>query len=325
MQAKKEKASLNQGPCETQLPGRERRTVSELSLGGLLNETFAVYGANLGPILLISAIVQVPASLFTLAPIPALVEIFALGAVSIVATALVHGSITWAVAHHYVNGVVDVRACFRRAWWRILSLVTLFLIAGAAVLGWYLIASALGGPALTGTSSTTDASDSVSAVTSILAIGYFLLLIYLMVYFGFAPQAAIIEGCRPLEALKRSMLLVRKRWWMVFVRLLALSLIVLGMFIALMLPAVLLASAEEPVAIADTLSFLSDMVVAVLVSPLVAIGGALIYFDLRARKEGYDSETLSGEVSMAGAAKRETDVAVGPETNLFETTGRGGL
>ena len=325
MSAKEEKASLNQGSYETQMPERQRRTVSELSLGGLLNETFAVYGANLWPILLISAIVQIPAALFTLAPMPEPVRLFALGAVSIVATALVHGSITWAAAHHYVDGAVDVRACFRRAWWRILSLVTLSLIAGVAVLGWYLLVSAVGGPALADTSSTADASESMSAAASMLAIGYFVLLVYLMVYFGFAPQAVIVEGCRPVEALKRSLALVRRRWWMVFVRLIALSLIVLGMFIALTLPAMLIASAEEPIAIADTLSFLSDMVVAVLVSPLVAIGGTLLYFDLRARKEGYDSEALSREVSMAGAARRESDAAVGPGANLFETTGRGGL
>ena len=325
MSAKKEKASLNQGSYETQTPERQRRTVSELSLGGLMNETFAVYGANLGPILLISAIVQIPAALFTLAPMSDLVELFALGAVSIVATSLAHGSITWAVAHHYVDGTVDVRACFRRAWWRILSLGTLFLIVGAAVLGWYLLVSAVSGPALADPSPAADGSESVSAVASILAIGCFFLLVYLMVYFGFAPQAVIMEGRRPLEAIKRSLALVRRRWWMVFVRLIALSLIVLGMFIALSLPAQLIASAEEPIAIADTLSFLSDMVVAVLVSPLVAIGGTLIYFDLRVRREGYDSEALTREVSMAGAARREADVTVGPGTNLFETTGRGGL
>ena len=322
MSAKKEKASLNQGSYETQTPERQRRTVSELSLGGLLNETFAVYGANLGPILLISAIVQIPAALFTLAPMPELVRLFSLGAVSIVATALV----TWAVAHHYVDGAVDVRACFRRAWWSILSLGTLSLIAGAAaVLGLYLLVSVAGDPALADTSSTAVASDSISAVASVLAIGCFFLLVYLMVYFGFAPQAVIIEGRRPLNALKRSLALVRRRWWMVFVRLIALSLIVLGMLIVLTLPAALIASAEEPIAIADTLSFLSDMVVAVLVSPLVAIGGTLIYFDLRVRREGYDSEALTREVSTAGAARREADVTVGPGTNLFETTGRGGL
>ena len=315
---------MNQGSYETQTPERQRRTVSELSLGGLLNETFAVYGANLGPILLISAIVQIPAALFTLAPMSELVELFALGAVSIVATSLAHGSITWAVAHHYVDGTVDVRACFRRAWWRILSLGTLFLIVGVAVLGWYLLVSAVSGPALADPSAA-DASESVSAAASILAIGCFFLLVYLMVYFGFAPQAVIMEGRRPLEAIKRSLALVRRRWWMVFVRLIALSLIVLGMFIALSLPAQLIASAEEPIAIADTLSFLSDMVVAVLVSPLVAIGGTLIYFDLRVRREGYDSEALTREVSTAGAARREADAAVGPGTNLFETTGRGGL
>ena len=294
--------------------------MSELSLGGLLNETFAVYGANLGPILFISAIVQVPAALFTLAPLSG--QLFALGVVSIVATALV----TWAVAHHYADGAVGARACFRRAWWRALSLGTLSLIAGAAtVLGLYLLVSAAGDPALADTSSAADASASVSAAASILAIGCFFLLVYLMVYFGFAPQAVIMEGCRPLEALKRSLALVRRRWWMVFVRLIALSLIVLGMFIALSLPAQLVASAEEPIAIADTLSFLSDMVVAVLVSPLVAIGGTLIYFDLRVRREGYDSEALSEEVSTAGAARREADATVGPGTNLFEPTGRGGL
>lgn len=312
---------MNQGSYETQTPERQRRTVSELSLGGLLNETFAVYGANLGPILLISAIVQIPAALFTLAPLSGIIDLFVLGAVGIVSTVLV----TSAVAHHYVVGSVNVRACFRRAWWRILSLGTLFLIAGAAVLGWYLIVSAVGGPALDDTSSAADVSESWAAVRIMLATGFSLVLICLMVYFGFAPQAVIMEGRRPLEALKRSLALVRRRWWMVFARLIALSLIAFGMLIVLTLPAGLIASAEEPIAIADTLSFLSYMVVAVLVSPLVAIGDTLIYFDLRVRREGYDSEALTREVSTAGAARREADVTVGPGTNLFETTGRGGL
>ncbi len=324
MPAKKEKTGLNQGPYETQTPGRQRRTVSALSLGGLLNETFAVYGANLGRIVLISAIVQVPAALFTLTPMPEIVEIFAVGAVSIAAAALVHGSITWAVAHHYVNGAVDTRACFRRAWWRIRSLGTLFLAAGVAVFGWYLLVAAVGGPALPDTSSTADASGSANAAANMLALGVFFLLVYLMVYFGFAPQAVIIEGCRPVEALKRSFALVRKRWLMVFGRLILLTLIALGMLVALTLPAALLAT-EEPNAIVDTLSFLSDTVVAVLVSPLVAIGGTLIYFDLRVRKEGYDAEALAKEAATATTTRPAGGVAVGPGTNLFGTTGRGGL
>jgi hypothetical protein len=47
--------------------------------------------------------------------------------------------------------------------------------------------------------------------------------------------------------------------------------------------------------------FLAGMVVSVFVAPVAFVATTLLYFDLRVRKEEYDTEALSREMGMVTA------------------------
>jgi hypothetical protein len=62
-----------------------------------------------------------------------------------------------------------------------------------------------------------------------------------------------------------------------------------------------IAAPEETNAVGATFVFLAGMVVSVLVPPVASIAATLLYFDLRVRKEDYDTEALSREMAMVAA------------------------
>ena len=60
------------------------RTVAARSLGQLLNDTFAIYGANFRRLIVLVAVVQVPLALFGLVPLHGLVGFFVVGVASLI-------------------------------------------------------------------------------------------------------------------------------------------------------------------------------------------------------------------------------------------------
>lgn len=101
------------------------------------------------------------------------------------------------------------------------------------------------------------------------------LAIYLLVRWAFFPQAVIIDGRSPSEALSVSARIVKGQWWRTFGILLLVSLLASLPAIAV---GMLFASA------ATIASGLASAVVAVIVLPFIAGGSTLLYFDLRSRE-----------------------------------------
>lgn len=117
----------------------------------------------------------------------------------------------------------------------------------------------------------------------------FFVLLLVSVYLGvrlmFAPLIALFQQGGPLSAVGRSWSLVSGAWWRTFGLLLLIGLI-LGVFQLGI--GFLLSSLPVVEAIATSL----------LVLPLSLIGNLLIYMDLRARKQLYRTENLSGELAL---------------------------
>jgi hypothetical protein len=116
------------------------------------------------------------------------------------------------------------------------------------------------------------------------------LFIYFAIALVFFPQVILIEGAGSLEALRRSRELVQRSWWRVFG--ICIVYICLGFAgsLAMATPGLLLETYNE------TLGSLSVTLGTVVILPFFYIGQALVYFDLRVRKEGYTVERMADEL-----------------------------
>ena len=257
-------------------------------LGGLLDETFAIYGRHLRQWLIIAAVIYLPVGLVSiglgqLAGGPG-VALFTY-ALELAGAVLVLSGIAYGVGQHYVTGVVEIRKCYARAWWMIRSLTLLALAPIAALL---VVALPLNyGGDVVGTI--------VAMLLAPIAIGA-------AVYWSMAVPAVVIEEQRALGALKRGFTLVQGSWWRAFGVALVLMLVALGMAIVLTLPMGITAALSGGSLASRTTEVLigiGDLVVMVLVPPVLMIAWTLLYNDLRVRKEKYDVAAMSRELGIA--------------------------
>ena len=249
-------------------------TIPERSLGQLLNETFHVYGRNFWLIIGIVAVVQVPVGIVGL--------ILGSGPIGYVgefvlrwfASFYVYGALAFAAGQQYLTGEIDIGKSYSRVWWRVVSLSALTVIILAAF--------ALGGGLF------------------FLVFPVVLLLIF-MVYWSVAVPAVIVQGSSSIDALRQSFRLVRGSWWRVFGISLVVGLVALGLSVLSSLPFMAgdaLAGLGGPDALGTAMLALGSIVVAVVVVPIPAIAGTLLYYDLRVRKEGFDLPSLSREMGI---------------------------
>ncbi len=120
--------------------------------------------------------------------------------------------------------------------------------------------------------------------------------IWLSISWSVAIPALLFEGERGTAALSRSFRLVKGRWWAVA------GATVLGQIIASILGAVfgfgfgVLSFVNESAFVTFISTALSTAISQTLVTPFLAAMIAIIYFDLRVRKEGFDLELLAQHV-----------------------------
>ena len=129
-------------------------------------------------------------------------------------------------------------------------------------------------------------------------------LLVLLGYWSLAAQAVIVEGYKPVGALKRSYELVKGNWWRVSWITGVILLVLIGLGLVLDAPFALasrLVASDDATVLSTVLRFLSVVTGATVVPPVAAIASTLLYYDLRVRKENYDFATLSGEMGKATA------------------------
>lgn len=274
----------------------------------IIGECFTVYGRHFRQIIVIALIVQIPLSVFELAIADSLTNLFltwqeafqpageertaadapslppidagiiaplaGYAVIALMLSILVNAAIAYAVGMQYATGGVDVARCWSRAWWRILSLLVLGVVSLA------LIALMFVGIAL--------------FILPGLAV------IALMVYWSVATPAVVIEGCRPLESLKRSFGLVRRNWLRTFAVWLLIILVTIGITTALTIATGLPSGfLEDTGALSTAYALVTGTIVGALTTPVGGIAGTLLYLDLRQRAdEDYDVETLSSELGI---------------------------
>ena len=232
------------------------RDVSEL-----VGETFDVYRTSFWPFFIIALAPEVP--LVVPSVVPDFATVFLGLLFFLIALFLTPDAMVYAVAQHYTVGRINVTECFRRAWYRVLSLFfSFFMVSFVLVL---------------------------CILLSVLVIGIPMFFYFLVVLF-FAPEAIMIEGDGPLAALVRSEELVRGSWWRVFAIGLVFVLVLIGLFVLGAIAASIV-SLVGPI-VGD----LASIAVLALIIPVVNIGRTLVYLDLRARKDDYSVAELATEI-----------------------------
>jgi len=126
--------------------------------------------------------------------------------------------------------------------------------------------------------------------------------IWLTVALSAALPALMFERIDPLRALVRSRDLVRGRWWATFGVLSIAVALVIGVDILL---AIIFASIEsglkvDSVALLVALDGISGAISALISYPFLAIVCAVIYVDLRRRKEGLDGGRIARGIGAGG-------------------------
>ena len=221
---------------------------------------------------------------------------------AIIATLLAQAAAFQAVREAYLGQRPDWRRSLRFMvrrlhsvlWISILALVLLFLalLAGGIVTGIVAALAGGGGPSIA----------IVSLGVATLITG----LVWLGVSWALPLPALMVERLRGRRALGRSFRLVRGRWWPTFAAIgLGFGLALVVQLVATgLLQALLFTDIGENAVAAVVISQLGNAVGASLATPIQAAIVAVVYFDLRVRKEGFDLELLAERVGE-GSATRE--------------------
>ena len=252
----------------------------------ILGECFTIYGRHFRKFILIALIIQIPLAIFEFAisdrlpsvedfqalqvsiagdpranlpasaeyslteqselaealSIDELVGLMTALTVYVIATLLLQtfltGVIVYAVGMQYAAGSVDVGRSYGRAWWRVLTLVALGLLTFAIfVLMFVGLVLVVVGLALVGVIGFVG----VMVLALMMSVG-----LTLAIYWSVAAQAAVIEGYKPIAALRRSFRLVRGDWWRTFAVWILIGLVVFGLGIVLGLLATPITLIDEP-------------------------------------------------------------------------------
>jgi hypothetical protein len=271
-------------------------TLRPLGVGEILDAAIKIYRNKFGTMLKAVAIVIVPVQvlnvLITLslpdtsstagtttttsdsewAGLAALLLIFV---ISLVSAALAEAACLKAVSDTYLGTDTDWRESLRFGFRRLGSLLWLMLIHGVVVL---------------------------LALLACIVPG-----VWLYVAWSVAVPALLIEGTRGFEALGRSFNLVRRRWWPTFGILLLANLLATTVafgFGLLALPAVFVGGDNEFVF--DLANGVFGAVASVVTIPFVAAVVAVIYFDLRVRKEGFDLQLMAQRIGAPAGSVSPT-------------------
>lgn len=210
------------------------------------------------------------------------------------------GAITWTAVALAVGQPVSVRSAFAgvaRRYWALLALALLEVLAVAVVGGL---------AALIGVVVQLVAAPPVLvtvALVFLLLLGGLVLLLFLAIRFVVAVPALLAEGAGPFRALGRSWGLTRGNWWRLLGTLFVVYLLVTAVQTALGAVALPLAilipfiPAFVRGAIILTLSTASQVVAV----PVLYLCLALLYFDLRVRREDFDLDQLARQAAAPPA------------------------
>ena len=270
----------------------------------ILNEAFSISIARFKLFVTLVAIVQVPAILLSLyfsglteqenrydlilQIISYLTAFFSMTVSS--------SLIISAIGQHYAYNKVTLSFCFKRTWWRIISIslwAVLLTIPLFAIT--YLANNAFN-----------NQENTLYMLSIIIVMVTF---IPFLIYTSFYTQTVIIEGFNLLNGIKRSANLIHQKILKVFVAIILIGLLAIGLSVIVNIPFALLelSEFENNVNVGNANSsilfysilFLRNFVDSVIVFPILITAGTLLYFDIRSDKENYDINKLFDDIHIS--------------------------
>lgn len=193
-----------------------------------------------------------------------------------------------AVAEIYLGATPDWRSSLAGALRRFPAIVLTALLIAVAI-------GTLSGGVWLLVAVTASGSTGTSALAALLLIAWLVVIPWLAISWTPAIPVLIIEGTSPSKALTRSFNLVRRRWWPTFGTLLTTWLIV----------AVLSGISSRIIGafLGNGGGVLSGVLVSVAIgvatTPFAVAVLAVLYFDLRTRKEPFDLARLASDIGAA--------------------------
>ena len=265
----------------------------------LLDGSFRLLKANLGTIVLVAAVFLIPVNLVAaffqrdllggygfldFAQDPSLLEEAAdpaasnaplvggliAGLATVLVTPFIGGATSMIVAASYLGGELRAGPAMRATGRRFLVLLAVFFLTGLLKLGGLLLC----------------------LVGALIPMAFFLV----------TTPVVMVEEARPIQAMARSVTLVRPRFWPVMA--IGIGSGVLAWFLGNVL--------ATPFAIAALavgyrwgwiLAAIGAILPALITTPFVSILATLVYFDLRIRNEGFDLQMIAAELDRGAPAR----------------------
>ncbi len=314
-----------------------------LSFGELLDRTFSYYRSHFWVFVGIMAIPQIllvavalltdaltqPVGSVDVELLPARAQWLVLGGAGILIVAVAYafaytaalGATTFAISEIHLGRPAGIRSAYRRMRGRIGRLFNVMSSVGIRVLGGLILfsfAAGLLGALGRGTGSSTIVA--LLVLSGLLAAGC--LTILLMLRYAVAVPALLLENVGARQAMSRSVQLTRgyrSRIFMIGVLMVLVTIVATLVFKAPFSIATVAAAAGNH-HITLWLAYASDVaggVSGALSAPLLMIGLALAYYDVRVRKEGLDLQLM-----MASLGEREAvaAAAIAEREAKFEKT-----
>ena len=201
-----------------------------------------------------------------------------------------------AIGQHYAYNEVTLSFCFKRTWWRIISISLWAALLTAPLFAiTYLANNAF------------NTQENTLFMLSIIIV--MLTFIPFLIYTSFYTQTVIIEGFNLLNGIKRSANLIHQKILKVFVAIILIGLLAIGLSVIVNIPFALLelSEFENNVNVGNANSsilfysilFLRNFVDSVIVFPILITAGTLLYFDIRSDKENYDINKLFDDIHIS--------------------------
>ncbi len=267
----------------------------------IISEAFAIYFTRFRSVITLNAIAQLPVAILTLLPASSEPVTLAVNFISTVVLTFAAATI-YAAGQHYASSRVIIGVCYARTLWRAVSISILGLISAAVTTALIAVAPNL------------QAEPETVEVTRVLIMsGLLATMILISIYLTLAGPAVMFEGYRALGMLRRGIQLARGSEFRIIWNLFVYGMVFVGMTIVVLLP---FGVAAEVVSVGDDISVVGDLlldagqiILGILVTPIIYIAFALLYFDIRVRKEDFTMSQLSREMGVAaeGAEYIETE------------------
>ena len=201
-----------------------------------------------------------------------------------------------AIGQHYAYNKVTLGFCFKRTWWRIISISLWAVLLTVPLFAITYLAN-----------NVYDKQENSAYMLSIIIV--MITFIPFLIYTSFYTQTVIIEGFNLLNGIKRSAYLIHGKILKVFAAIILIGLLAIGLSVIVNIPFALLelSEFENSVNIGNANSsilfysilFLRNFVDSVIVFPILITAGTLLYFDIRSDKENYDINKLFDDIHIS--------------------------